>query len=47
MDGGTPDMTGGILRITQEGNPASGDSILGDESPLNMYMHTAYAIALV
>jgi aldose sugar dehydrogenase len=41
-DGGLPDMTGGILRITQEGNPVSGDSILGDESPLDMYY--AYGI---
>ena len=41
-DGGLPDMTSGILRITQEGNPVSGDSILGDESPLNMYY--AYGI---
>jgi glucose/arabinose dehydrogenase len=39
---GLPDMTSGILRITQEGNPVSGDSILGDESPLNMYY--AYGI---
>jgi aldose sugar dehydrogenase len=42
-DGGPPDMTGGILRITQEGNPVSGDnSILGVEIPLNMYY--AYGI---
>ena len=42
-DGGLPDMTSGILRITQEGNPVSGDnSILGDEPPLNMYY--AYGI---
>jgi aldose sugar dehydrogenase len=41
-DGGLPDMTSGILRITQEGNPVSGDSILGDGSPLNMYY--AYGI---
>jgi glucose/arabinose dehydrogenase len=39
-DGGRPDGTGGILRITQDGKPVQG--IIGDQSPSNKYF--AYGI---
>jgi aldose sugar dehydrogenase len=35
QDGGRPDGTGGILRITQDGKPVQG--IIGDQSPSNKY----------
>lgn len=40
-DGGPPDGTGGILRITQDGKPV-GDGIIGENSPANKYF--AYGI---
>jgi aldose sugar dehydrogenase len=40
-DGDEPDGTGGILRVTQDGQPV-GEGILGDEHPLNFYY--AYGI---
>jgi aldose sugar dehydrogenase len=40
-DGGPPDGTGGILRITQDGEPV-GDGIIGEGSPANKYI--AYGI---
>jgi aldose sugar dehydrogenase len=40
-DGEEPDGTGGILRVTQDGQPV-GVGILGDEHPLNFYY--AYGI---
>jgi aldose sugar dehydrogenase len=40
VDGGRPDGTGGILRITQDGKPVQ--SIIGEESPANKYY--AYGI---
>ncbi|HZD33635.1 MAG TPA: PQQ-dependent sugar dehydrogenase, partial [Nitrososphaeraceae archaeon] len=40
QDGGRPDGTGGILRITQDGQPVEG--IIGDTSPNNKYF--AYGI---
>jgi glucose/arabinose dehydrogenase len=40
-DGGPPDGTGGILRITQDGKPV-GDGIIGESSPANKYF--AYGI---
>jgi glucose/arabinose dehydrogenase len=40
-DGGPPDGTGGILRITQDGMPV-GDGIIGQSSPANKYF--AYGI---
>lgn len=40
-DGGTPDGTGGILRITQDGKPV-GNGIIGENSPANKYY--AYGI---
>lgn len=39
-EGGRPDGTGGILRITQDGKPVQ--SIIGDQSPSNKYF--AYGI---
>ena len=39
-DGGKPDGTGGILRITQDGKPVQG--IIGDQSPSNKYF--AYGV---
>lgn len=41
IEGGRPDGTGGILRITQDGQPVE-QSILGSESPGNKYF--AYGI---
>lgn len=41
QDGGPPDGTGGILRITQDGKPV-GDGIIGVGSPANKYF--AYGI---
>ena len=35
LDGGRPDGTGGIMRITQDGEPVEG--IIGDQSPSNKY----------
>jgi glucose/arabinose dehydrogenase len=40
-DGGPPDGTGGILRITQDGKPV-GDGIIGESSPASKYF--AYGI---
>ena len=40
-DGGPPDGSGGILRITQDGKPV-GNGIIGDRSPANKYF--AYGI---
>lgn len=40
-DGGPPDGTGGILRITQDGKPV-GEGIIGQSSPANKYF--AYGI---
>jgi glucose/arabinose dehydrogenase len=40
-DGGPPDGTGGILRITQDGKPV-GEGIIGQNSPANKYF--AYGI---
>lgn len=40
VDGGRPDGTGGILRITQDGKPVQ--SIIGEDSPANKYY--AYGI---
>jgi glucose/arabinose dehydrogenase len=40
QDGGGPDGTGGILRITQDGQPVEG--IIGDTSPNNKYF--AYGV---
>jgi glucose/arabinose dehydrogenase len=40
VDGGRPDATGGILRITQDGKPVQ--SIIGEDSPANKYY--AYGI---
>jgi glucose/arabinose dehydrogenase len=40
-DGGAPDGTGGILRVTQDGKPV-GKGILGNKYPLNKYY--AYGI---
>ena len=40
-DGGPPDGTGGILRITQDGKPV-GERIIGQSSPANKYF--AYGI---
>jgi glucose/arabinose dehydrogenase len=39
-DGGTPDGTGGIFRITQDGEPVQ--SIIGEQSPSNKYF--AYGV---
>jgi glucose/arabinose dehydrogenase len=36
-DGAAPNGLGGILRITQDGQIVTGDSIFGDESPLDLY----------
>jgi len=41
-DGPDADGTGGILRITQDGQVVSGDPIFGDELPLSLY----YAIGI-
>ena len=41
QDGAEPDGTGGVLRVTQDGQPV-GEGILGDEHPLNFYY--AYGI---
>jgi aldose sugar dehydrogenase len=41
-EGPEPDGTGGILRVTQDGQIVNGEGILGDEYPLNMYY--AYGI---
>jgi len=41
QDGGPPDGTGGILRITQDGKPV-GDGIIGVSSPANKYF--AYGV---
>jgi aldose sugar dehydrogenase len=40
-DGGPPDGTGGILRITQDGKPV-GDGVIGANSPSNKYF--AYGV---
>jgi glucose/arabinose dehydrogenase len=42
LDGKQPDGTGGILRITQDGELVDGQGILGEEHPLNLYY--AYGI---
>jgi glucose/arabinose dehydrogenase len=42
IEGPDPDGTGGILRVTQDGQVVNGKGILGDEHPLNMYY--AYGI---
>jgi glucose/arabinose dehydrogenase len=42
IDGPEPDGTGGILRITQDGQVIDGKGILGNEYPLNLYY--AYGI---
>jgi glucose/arabinose dehydrogenase len=41
-EGKEPDGRGGILRITKNGDPSKGDSILGDTYPSNLYY--AYGI---
>src|SRR5215216_4160005 len=41
-EGKQPDGRGGILRITQDGQPVGSNGILGDEHPLDMYY--AYGI---
>jgi aldose sugar dehydrogenase len=42
IEGPEPDGTGGILRVTQDGQVVNGKGILGDEYPLNTYY--AYGI---
>jgi aldose sugar dehydrogenase len=42
IDGKEPDGRGGIIRVTQDGQPVGGKGILGDEHPLDMYY--AYGI---
>jgi glucose/arabinose dehydrogenase len=42
IEGVEPDGTGGILRVTQNGQVVNGNGILGDEYPLNTYY--AYGI---
>jgi len=41
-EGKQPDGRGGILRVTQDGQPVGSNGILGDEHPLDMYY--AYGI---
>ena len=41
-NGSLPDGRAGILRVTQDGKPASNNGILGDKYPLNLYY--AYGI---
>ncbi|HTH21441.1 MAG TPA: PQQ-dependent sugar dehydrogenase, partial [Nitrososphaeraceae archaeon] len=36
-DGPEPNGLGGVLRVTQNGDIVKGDSIFGEESPLNLY----------
>src|ERR687887_1484035 len=36
-DGGAPDGTGGILRVTQDGEPVGENGIIGSKYPLNLY----------
>ena len=36
-DGGAPDGTGGILRVTQDGEPVGENGIIGSKHPVNLY----------
>src|ERR687887_2137063 len=36
-DGGAPDGTGGILRVTQDGKPVGENGIIGSKYPVNLY----------
>ena len=38
IEGPEPDGTGGILRVTQDGQIVNGKGILGSEHPLNMVL---------
>ena len=37
IDGASPIGIGGILHVTNEGNPVDDKGVIGDEAPLNMY----------